>query len=1390
VAAHVPADPAIAWLDYLKPFSAGLVVAPQALRDLGLPALPQHGTDTKEVASLIDPEKEDSPSLPDPWAFFERILGWEARHVAGSPGGPGLPDELVVRLPEYGTTLQPTWAVKELGGDKSWQLLVRFEVPGVNPDARGALEGWEATAHQRFERLLRETNVPAGLLITDKVVRTGSLQLYVPELRLVHAPKGETSGWLGFPLRPLATVAGRPMLGGLKLVLDRARLFTDADGRRLPAILKASRDKQAGVSTALAEQVLGALHELLRGLDSADSDLVHRLAQERSGHLYEGLLGVLMRLVFILYAEDRDLLPSLPDARAKDLYEQSYSLRGLYAKLVDDAALNPDTMDERRGGWGRLLALFRLIYRGHPSGFVQARGGGLFDPDAFPFLEGRAEAGDPPRVLTVSDGCVLRILEGLMTVQVRGQPRERVSYRTLDVEQIGSVYETVMGFQAEPAPGRVLAIKAGKNNRTPVFVDLDALAARKGEERIKALKEQAGRSQLSANQAQAIKAAGSVAELAAALDPIVDERGSPKRAMAAAGTPVLQPTDERRRTGSHYTPRSLTEPIVRHALEPALERLGEDATPADVLDLKVCDPAMGSGAFLVEACRQIGARLVTAWARHGGPPPMPADETPELHARRLVAQRCLYGVDKNPRAVDLAKLSLWLATLARDHEFTFLDHALKEGDSLVGLTKAQIAATHWDASKPPTFVGSLVADHLREAEEGRARIRERAEWESEAELRRRLRAVDVKLEVARLIGDGVVAAFFAADKPKKRLERLVELQKAIQSHLLSPRWADAMASHGASLAGGEHPVRPFHWEIEFPEVFAHYSTTLDGEGPGVRWRRVDEESGGGTPSRSPPPPSPPTPLRKGEGRAPGFDAIVGNPPFAGKNTVAAGNRAGYGVWLQGLHEGAHGNADLVAHFFRRAYGMLKPGGAFGLIATNTIGQGDTRASGLTAILGAGGAIMRATRRLKWPGEAAVVVSVVHVVKGPWRAPVLDGRQVRRVSAYLVEGDLDVSPEPLAVNNGKAFQGSIVLGMGFTFDEEAAKKGVASSLDEMRRLIEADARNADRIKPYIGGEEVNNHPRQAHDRYIIDFEDMPLKREQGLSYWASMGPREREQCLRTGVVPADYAGPVAANWPDLLKTVEAKVKPERAKIKDAIGRAIWWRFLRSRPELQVAAATLPRLLATARVSPFLIIAQLGRGVIYSDQLIIFAYPDLAPFAVLQSRAHELWARFFSSSMKDDLRYTPSDCFRTFPFPPGFEIDPALEAAGEAHHAHRAALMIARNEGLTKTYNRFHARAETAPDIVRLRDLHAAMDAAVLAAYGWDDLAQSAAPEFIEQEADEGRTPKTRLDWPAAFRDEVLARLLALNAERAKAEREAGLSPAVVDDDDGIDEDEAA
>lgn len=1325
---HDYVPPEREWL--LLTGQTGLVFAPRVMSDRQLIPETQTAADNAAVSTFLD----DSDRLTDALGFCREVLGWPADRILGAPDQEPLPDDLGLLLAEHDTLLEPHWGIRDREG--VWQVWVRVEAQGINPDQRGALAGWEATPAQRFERLLRERQVPAGLLITDH------------EIRLIHAPRGETSGWISWRPTDLTTTAGRPMLGGLKMVLGRHRLFTAPAEESLPALLKDSRRAQETVSTALAQQVLGALHELLRGYVAAEPEAAKALAARDPHHLYEGLLTVLMRLVFVLYAEDRSLLPSSAEGELRALYEQNYSVRGLLDQLDADAALYPDTMDERRGGWGRLLALFRLIHGGKGD-WIAARGGKLFDPDTFPFLEARAEVGDSPSVMRISDGCLYRVLSGLMRLD-----GERLSYRTLDVEQIGSVYETVMGFTVEPASGSSLAIKAGKNNKTPVFVSLEALVPLKAEARIKALKEDYSRGGLTSKQAEAIKQANSVERMHEALLPIVDDRGSPGGQIVPVGTPVLQPTDERRRSGSHYTPRSLTEPIVRHALKPAFDRLGERPTPEQVLSLKVCDPAMGSGAFLVEACRQIGDKLEEAYRTHGAPTDIPSDEDLALYSKRRVAQVCIYGVDRNPMATDLARLSMWLLTLARDHEFAFLDHALKTGDSLVGLTLRQIETAHWDEAKSAhAILRTIVRDKVREALSAREAVRNAPEDARVVEQARRNRTAEAVAATVRAVGDAVVAAFFAGDKKKAREEKRAEVEQAAASGDRD-RW-DRMAATGVALRRGEHGIAPFHWALEFPEVFT--------------------------------------------GDEPGFDAIVGNPPFAGKNTIIKGNRAHYLPWLQAVHAGAHGNADLVAHFFRRAFGLLKPGGVMGLIATNTIGQGDTRASGLTWILQNGGAVSRAVRRLKWPGEAAVVVSVVHVVKGEAEAPDLDGRKVRRISAYLVEGDLDVSPGPLAANSGKAFQGSIVLGMGFTFDDAAAAKGAAENLATMQSLIDKDSRNAERIFPYIGGEEVNTSPTHAHHRYVIDFSDFPLRREDGLKLWSSMSAKERDDAFRAGVVPSDYADPVAADWPDLLEIVERRVRPERERLppSNAWNRDVskyWWRFGAKRVGLYAKAGAFERVIGIAMVSPFVSFTFLPPSHIFTTNLTVVVTDSAAVLTQLHSRIHEVWARFFSSTLEDRIKYSPSDAFRTFPFAP--VEDDLLTSPGLSYCDHRAQLMVARNEGLTRTYNRFHDRQERGADIQRLRELHAEMDRAVLEAYAlgegnddkaavWRDLAERAKPEFIEQEADEGKKAKTRLDWPQAFKDEVLGRLLDLNAERAAAEKAAGL---IATSEDDADEDE--
>lgn len=1268
------------WIGYLQP--VGLVVAPAALTRIGAWPTPQDATDSAGVATVL------AGFDLDPWPFFRDILGWPTARVAGAPGGPPLPEPLRIAFPELDVLLEPDWAV--LAADDTPQLLVRIEAPGLLLDQRRALDGWEATAQQRFERLLRETGIGAGVMIgaRDTGRREGATVETV--LRLVVAPRGEVSGHMSWPLHALSDVAGRGMLAGLKLLLDAHALFTGPPSHRLPALLAESRAAQADVSTRLAGQVLASLHELLRGLDAADPARVRALAQARPQHLYEGLLTVLLRLIFILYAEDRALMPSQPGGTAAALYEQGYALGALHLRLRDDAALYPDMMDERRGAWGRLMALFRLVGRGDPSGFMQARGGKLFDEAAFPFLLGRDAPDDAEAVLPVGDGCVLRILDGLLID--RG---ERIAYRALSVEQIGSVYETVMGFTAQCAPAPMLAIRAGKANRVPVWVDLSALSALPGADREKWLKAATARGAWPTPVSRALRTATDPASLAAALAPVADHRAAPRGHPVAAGTPILQPTDERRRTGSHYTPPSLTRPIVAHALGAAFARIGPDAGPAEVLDLKVCDPAAGSGAFLVEACRQLAERLVAAWTRWPAQrPTIPADEDELLHAKRLVAQHCLRGVDRNPLAIDLAKLSLWLETLASAHEFTFLDAVLRSGDSLVGLPNPKIVAVTWDRmSRQHGFVETIVRDGIDAAAELRRLMRQEAEIAPYAAQERRHLAATTALTRAHLVADAILWSYFSAESARDRASRLAEVQQCV----LAPgpeSWAQ-LAAWQTELRAAPIGIESFHWELAFEDVFSRPN--------------------------------------------PGFDAIIGNPPFAGKNTIAAGNANAYPDWLKTLHDGAHGNADLAAHFFRRAFSLLRVGGAFGLIATNTIRQGDTRDTGLTRILADGGTITRAVSRHVWEGEAAVVVAQVFVRRGPDdSAPILDDRPVRRISAYLVEGDLDGSPARLKANAGKSFEGTKVYGAGFLFRDDTPASPY-NTVAAMHALLARSPSSRSVIRAFLGGEEVYNDPHHRPFRHAIDLTGLSLD--------------EAER-----------------GFPDVLDLLRTVVKPYRDTVRNPRTRDRWWLYEAPRPGLYAAIGALSHVFATScAATPHWALVRVDNAGLFGNTLAVFAFDSMAAFATLQSRVHEVWTRFFASTLEDRLRYTPSDCFETFPLPPAFDTDPALEAAGKAYHDHRAALMIAREQGMTPTYNRFHRATDTDPDIATLRDLHAQMDRAVLSAYGWDDLAGLAAPVFLDPETEDDHRYRGRLFWPAPLRDAVLARLLRLNEERAMMER---------------------
>lgn len=1049
------------WLGYAQP--VGLVVTAPALVQAGVRPDKNIAGKQEQLKAIVG----EAHVIRDVKDFLIEFLRWQPTDFREPTDADG------VFLEEYKETLKADWVVMAEGK----RLMHVLQVPNAIdldklPDE--SAEGWHASVQSRFERLLWETKVPIGLLSNGHT------------LRLVYRPHGESAGVLTFSMEAICELAGRPMLSALVMLLDADRVFLVQPAQRLEAILAHSRRYQSEVSNRLSEQVLEALHILLRAFDEADAAtrgaLLKELRREDKAHISEALLTVILRLVFLLYAEDKGLMP---DSTA---YVSSYSVTGLFEQLRDDETRYPDVMHQRFGAWARLLTLFRLVFRGGKSGDFELpkRHGELFDPDRFPFLEGRKQ-GDHfssdkreklQNIPKVSDGAVLGVLRNLLVLD-----GERLSYRALDVEQIGSVYESMMGFELESSPGRCVALRPAH-----VVVDLDELLTLPARKRVEFLKEEVGLDGAGAA-GKAVQAASSVEELVVALQ----RRLSPfTQQPLAPGALYLQPGKERRRSGSHYTPRSLTEPIVRTTLEPMLKSLGPNPLPREIMALKVCDPAMGSGAFLVETCRFLGAALQEAWSRHKLTPKVPPDEDLTLHARRVVAQKCLYGVDKNPMAVQLSKLSLWLFTLAKNHPFTFLDHALKAGDSLVGLTRHQLQRMTWEDDSV-SFTQPFHS-HMEKlvglGESYRLQIHDLPDPPDTTELIALNESAELSLETARLLGHLTVATFFQGGKDKEKKERLKSLAAKVQvlftNHLgnksaISEKGpAPELATINFELrslwdsiaADGEHiPERPFHWELEFPEVF-------------------------------------------GKGRD-GFDSFVGNPPFSGKNGISEAGGDEYIPWLQTIHQGAHGNADLSAHFFRRTFELLCEHGTFGLISTNTIAQGDTRATGLKHLVAEDGVIYAATRSMMWPGNAAVAVSVVHVAKGRDRESlgdkVLDGKVVPAINSRLRGKPERPDPVPLKSNENLSFVGTYVLGMGFVLTPE-----------ERDEFIKKDRRNAERIFPYIGGEEVNTSPTQDFNRYVICFAEIPSRRgehfrpmtEDEAKQWPTLYERVHECAFRS------------------------------------------------------------------------------------------------------------------------------------------------------------------------------------------------------------------------------------------------------------------------------------
>lgn len=1254
-----------------------------------------------------------SPAIHSVWVRYvlEHNLGFEKADLLE---GPAIPATLKAFVAEQGETLSPDLVIASSDpSEPKPRMLIQIHPLSQGLEKTTHDRHWKASPAMRMLELLRATGVPLGLVTNGE------------QWMLINAPKGDTSAfvswfaalWLEEPLT----------LRAFTSLLGATRFFSVPDEDTLEGMLKASTNEQQEVTDQLGYQVRRAVEVLIRAVDKADQDHGRSVLKDiHESDLYEAALTVMMRLVFLFSAEERGLL-----LLGEPLYDQNYAVSTLRAQLRETADQQGEEVLERRfDAWCRLLATFRAVHDGihHDRLNLPAYGGSLFDPDRYPFLEGRSSRisqeneGD---VLPISNRTVLHLLDALQILRVKvpgGGPAEarRLSFRSLDVEQIGHVYEGLLDHVALRASEPVLGLSGTRDKEPEISLSTLLTEEAKGEKSFLAfLKEQTGRSenalrnviqetpdvftsqhlQIACNNDaktydKVVKYAGLVRE---------DDLGYP--AVFLAGSVYVTAGATRRATGTHYTPRSLTEPIVQHTLEPLVYIGPAEGLPreewklrpaAEILSLKVCDMAMGSAGFLVQVDRYLAERLTEAWAFAGeggiqitpegkptkgglGEKIIPKDDDERMIlARRLVADRCIYGVDKNPLAVEIAKLSIWLTTMDKGRPFTFLDHALKCGDSLVGASADDYLrwAHGWREPSATLFDAQLEED-LNTALQKRRLLEMRDVVD--------VRDIDEKVEL-------LLEADLAMEHIKRGCDlltgaRLLGLSdrdiEELQVGLLFPYMAGEL---DGEINAGKHPdaaralnvakkERVFHWEFAFPEVF---------------------ENGG-------------------------FSAFVGNPPFIGGQFITVNFGKGYSTLLKAKWSHSKGSADLCAYFFLTAFQNLRPNGNLGFIATNTIAQGDTRELGLDFITNSNGVIYHAISSFGWPGTAAVFVSVINITKGKDYSgnKVLNGKTVPVISPVLDDVEFH-KPFRISHLGCQSFQGSIVLGQGFVLDPEEAIK-----------LIKNNSKNSDVIFPYLSGEDLSSRFDHSPSRWVINFFDWSLER--------------------------------AEEYVECMDIVREKVYPERIKNNDRQRREFWWRFTRPTVDLYTAIKDLKQVICKTRHSPVFAFAMVNPRVVFQESLIVFASEQKAHFSVLSSTLHELWAWKHGSTLGEStLRYSPTDCYETFPFPENIN---GLEQIGETYYEHRRQIMLARQEGLTSTYNRFHNPKERAEDIVRLRGLHVEMDNVVAAAYGWGDLGLGHGFHETAQ--------GVRYTISEQARREVLARLLKLNHERFEEEVKAGL-----------------
>jgi hypothetical protein len=1285
---------------------------------------PRDSEQSKQLRLAYE-EWQENPSLAGrqrAWIMhvLTQALGYPQQLLAE---GQSLPPGLTAAMAEYGETLRPELVLlgppgSELAGKP--QLLISIYSTEQSLDKPVAGKHWKATPATRTMELLHAADVALGLVTNGE------------QWMLVFAPRGDTTGfttwyaslWIDEPIT----------LRAFQSLLSTRRFFGVAASDALLAILKESAQDQQEVTNQLGEQVRDAVEVLIQAFDQLDQGSGRRLldgVDEKS--LYDAALTVMMRLVFLFSAEERGLLHL-----GKPIYDDNYAVSTLREQLQEVAdRYGEEVLERRHDAWARLLAVFRAVHGGvsHQDLMLPAYGGSLFDPDRYPFLEGRPQGSSwqtkSAEPLRINNRVVLHLLKSLQMLQVKvpgGGPAEarRISFRALDIEQIGHIYEGLLDHTAIRAKEVVLGLAASR--KKPVasmsLSELEALHQQDESKLIETLEEATDRSAKALEKAlkkgdgeedshKILIACGQDQKLVdrvRVFSGLLRLDSFERPVVVLPGSIYVGQGSARRSTGTHYTPRSLTEPVVQYTLEPLVykgpaEGLPKEQwrlkTPKEILELKICDMAMGSGAFLVQVCRYLSERLVEAWENLEKDHPGEVLITPEGQfsqgepserlipkeaaerlaiARRLVADRCIYGVDINPMAVEMAKLSIWLITVDKSRPFTFLDHALKGGDSLLGLRSLKQLETfslRSDSSKQIGFSTMNLWRHIEEAKKKRESL--------EAMPSDRPEQIAAKVALHAAAEDAVAKLNAAAD-----VLVAVEL-KGTKGNAYE---AEREAAAGEMLA---------YWVKGLPELQS-YARQLRGESRYLHWALAFPEIIGGG----------------------GFDAILGNPPYMWGQRISTRLGDAYFQGLRQLYNQVKGVADLIAYFFIRGVELLSDTGCLGLVATDTLHRGDTRESSLDVVLANGCTVYRATTDRDWPGAATVKYCTVNLTRRIFKGVAfLDDVAVESIGSHLdsrVNADTTGDTTYRLELSIPSYVGSYIYGDGFLLTH-----------DEAVEIIGLSPISSSVIKPYLIGDDVLGDPLCQPSRSVIDF--------------GAMTEDEARKC------------------DSCYERIKQTVYPVRQSQKRASRKKYWWHYGEKATELYKAIQPLGTVIVHPYVSTYLCFALVPSKYIYASPMVVIISDDYRTFCLLQNGLHEIWITTFCSRLGSGIRYTTSDGLSKYPLPVGITFDEEMRRLAKSYLDVRTGIAQSRQEGLTRIYKLFHNPCENSEDLARLRMLQVAMDKVVATAYGWNDL--DLGHGFYETK----QGGRFTISEPA--RRTVLDRLLALNHQRYEEEDKAGL-----------------